>query len=69
MMPTVKNPMSNYSESEAAHRLGVSIEQLRDLVQQHIVGGDTSATTPVSTFSSSDLVLLRFVSQQFTHSR
>lgn len=58
--PTTPRP-SYYSEAEAAQRLGVSVERLRVLVQQHIIAGDPGSKTHVSSFSPTDLVLLRFV--------
>jgi hypothetical protein len=51
-----------YSEHEAANILGVSIEQLRLLVRNHIVKDEDASADPVSTFHSSDLLLLRFLS-------
>ncbi|HYI95478.1 MAG TPA: hypothetical protein VEX68_18195 [Bryobacteraceae bacterium] len=51
-----------YSEDEAANLLGVSVDQLRSLVRDHIVK-DASAPvdTPVSIYHPSDLVVLRLL--------
>ena len=48
-----------YSEYEAANMLGISIEQLRGLVRDHIVKEWNSAAPEVPTFHPSDLVILR----------
>jgi hypothetical protein len=51
-----------YSEDEAANMLGVSVDQLRSLVRDHIV---KDATAPLDTFlptyHPSDLVVLRIL--------
>lgn len=54
-----------YSEIEAAEMLGVTVEQLRSLVQSHIVKDDSDApAAAVSTFQSSDLLVLRILSRK-----
>jgi hypothetical protein len=54
-----------YSEIEAAEILGVTVEQLRSLIQSHIVKDESDApTTAVSTFQSSDLLVLRILSRK-----
>jgi hypothetical protein len=51
-----------YSEREVAALLGVSIEQLRCLIRNHIVKDDEAAGAPsMSTFHASDLVVLRIL--------
>ena len=55
-------PSTQYSEDEAAFLLGVSIDQLRSLVRDHIVKDDvTPAATPIQGFHRSDLALLRIL--------
>ena len=53
---------AQYTETEAAHQLDVSIEELRVLIRQHIVidEGDTS-NVPMTTFQPSDLLVLRLM--------
>ena len=53
---------AQYTESEAAHQLDVSIEELRVLIRQHIIidEADTS-NVPMTTFQPSDLLVLRLM--------
>ena len=53
---------AQYTESEAAQQLDVSIEELRVLIRQHIVidEADTS-NVPMTTFQPSDLLVLRLM--------
>ena len=51
-----------YSEDEAARKLGLSVDQLRSLVRDHISTGEE--TPAVENFQLSDLVLLRILAQQ-----
>ena len=55
---------AQYTESEAAHQLDVSIEELRVLIRQHIIidEADTS-NVPMTTFQPSDLLVLRLMSR------
>jgi hypothetical protein len=57
-----KPTKSRFSEDEAARRLGVSVEQLRMLVRDHITAGDDTA---VDSFQPSDLILLRVLAGQY----
>jgi hypothetical protein len=55
----------SYSETEAAAAIGVTIEQLRSLIQNHIVArGEPLGNSPVLTFQRSDLLLLKFLAGQ-----
>ena len=57
-----KQPRLQYSESEAAEILGITVEQLRSLVKSHIVKDESdSAAVSVSSFHATDLVLLRIL--------
>lgn len=47
---------ARYSESEAASRLGVSVEQLRTLVKRHISNDEEVPEN--ATFHASDLIVL-----------
>lgn len=64
-MTTTKPAKSQYSETEAAAVLGVSVEELRTIIKLHITGkeegGDESKAT---TFRPSDLALLRILARQ-----
>jgi hypothetical protein len=58
---------SQYTENEAAEFLGVSIEQLRTLVQKHILGDDetgAAADSGLAVYQRSDLLLLRLLRTQ-----
>ena len=48
-----------YSESEAASRLGLSIDQLRTLVRTHIAADEEPPEN--ATYQASDLVMLRIL--------
>ena len=53
---------SQYSESEAAEELGISIVQLRAMIRNHVVERDEDLTNvPVTTFQPSDLLILRLL--------
>jgi len=54
---------SQYSETEAAEELGVSVDQLRSMIRSHVVDRDEDLTNvPVTTFQPSDLLVLRLLS-------
>ena len=56
-------PKTQYSEIEAARELGISVEQLRSLIQNHIVENELdSGSLAVSNLYPSDLVLLKILS-------
>lgn len=55
----MKGPGMLFSETEAAHRLGLPVEQFRTLVRNHLGEGDE---IPENTrFQLSDLVALQFL--------
>ena len=63
MIVTTKAAKAQYSETEAADELGLSIDQLRTLIRSHIVERDEDLTNvPVAQFQPSDLLLLRILS-------
>ncbi len=63
MLP--KQPKVVYSEIEAAEMLGMTVEQLRSLVKNHIVKDDAdSPNITAATFQASDLVVLRILAAQ-----
>ena len=53
---------SQYSETEAAEELGVTVEQLRKMIRNLVVDRDEDLTNvPVTTFQPSDLLILRLL--------
>jgi hypothetical protein len=53
---------SQYSETEAAEELGISVEQLRSMIRNHVVDRDEDLNNvPVTTFQPSDLLVLRLL--------
>ena len=61
-MPLTRTGKSQYSETEAAEELGVSIEQLRSMIRSHVIDRDEDLTNvPVTTFQPSDLLILRLL--------
>ena len=53
---------SQYSESEAAEELGISVSQLRTMIRSHVVERDEDlSNVPVTTFQPSDLLILRLL--------
>jgi len=62
MIVTSKAAKAQYSETEAADELGLSVDQLRTLIRSHIVERDEDLTNvPVAQFQPSDLLLLRIL--------
>ena len=53
---------SQYSETEAAEELGISVSQLRVMIRSHVVERDEDLTNvPVTSFQPSDLLILRLL--------
>ena len=62
MLVTTRAGKSQYSETEAAEELGVSVEQLRRMIRSHVVERDEDVhNIPVTTFQPSDLLILRLL--------
>jgi len=60
---------SQYSESEAAEELGISVLQLRTMIRSHVVDRDEDLNNvPVTTFQPSDLLILRLLAGMPTDS-
>jgi hypothetical protein len=60
---------SQYSETEAAEELGISVEQLRRMIRSHVVDRDEDLNNvPVTTFQPSDLLILRLLAGMPTQS-
>jgi hypothetical protein len=63
-LPSKQNK-TQYSEVEAAQELGVSVEQLRVLIRNHIAKSDEDlAHIAVATFHPSDLLVLKILAGQ-----
>jgi hypothetical protein len=59
-MQVMRPGKSQYSETEAAEELGISVAQLRTIIRSHIVERDEDLTNvPVTTFQPSDLLILK----------
>jgi hypothetical protein len=56
-----KAAKAQYSETEAAQLLGISVEELRTLVKAHIVNEEEPGNGAVTVFQSSDLLVLRIL--------
>ncbi len=61
----ISKPVVNkaqYTETEAAQQLGVSIEEFRLLIRRHIVVDEAdSSNVPMTSFQPSDLLVLRLM--------
>ena len=63
MLQLTRTGKSQYSETEAAEELGISIAQLRTMIRSHVVEKDEDLTNvPVHSFQPSDLLILRLLS-------
>ena len=64
-IPAPKPAKTQYSEQEAAHELGLSVEEFRKLIKSHIVDSEEDLNNvPVASFHPSDLLLLKLLSAQ-----
>jgi hypothetical protein len=54
---------SQYSETEAAEELGISVDQLRTMIRSHVVDREEDLNNVSATsFQPSDLLVLRLLS-------
>ena len=61
-MQLTRTGKTQYSEIEAAEELGISTEQLRAMIRNHVVEREEDLTNiPVTTFQPSDLLILRLL--------
>jgi hypothetical protein len=61
-MQLTRTGKSQYSETEAAEELGISIDQLRSMIRSHVVEHEEDLTNvPATTFQPSDLLVLRLL--------
>jgi hypothetical protein len=68
-MQLTRTGKSQYSESEAAEELGISVEKLRTMIRSHVVDRDEDLNNvPVTTFQPSDLLVLRLLTGMPTNS-
>lgn len=57
-----KGNKTQYSEAEAARELGLSVDQLRQLIRSHIADSDEDINNvPATSFHPSDLLVLRLL--------
>jgi len=62
MMIATRPTKAQYTESEAAEVLGISVERLRNLVKDHILNGDEDGgVLSHASYQPSDLLVLRFL--------
>jgi len=60
-----KQNKTQYSEVEAAHELGLTVEQLRVLIRNHIAQSDEDLHhIAMATFHPSDLLVLKILAGQ-----
>lgn len=60
--PSTRIGKSQFSETEAAAELGVSVAQLRTMIRSHVVEQDEDlSNVPQTTFQPSDLLVLRLL--------
>ncbi len=65
MQPKIMANKAHLTESEAAAQLGISTEELRELIRLHIVQDESDANNvPMTTFQASDLLVLRLLARQ-----
>lgn len=65
MQPKITASKAQYTETEAAAQLGISPEELRELIRLHIVQDDADAgNVPMMTFQASDLLVLRLLARK-----
>ena len=55
---------ARFSEPEVAQMLGLSIEQLRSLVRDHIVKDEEVESPAMDTYQQTDVVLLRILAHR-----
>jgi hypothetical protein len=55
---------SEYTEAEAASTLGISVEQLRALVREHVTRGEPDLEVPVPPLRLTDLLLLKMLAER-----
>ena len=61
-IPLSRTVRSQYSETEAAEELGITVAQLRIMIRSHVVEHDDDlANVPATTFQPSDLLILRLL--------
>lgn len=69
-MTASKTTKTQYTETEAAEELSITVERLRTLIRNHIVEREEDlSNVPLTAFQPSDLLLLRILSGQGLGSR
>jgi hypothetical protein len=60
-----KSVKTQFTEAEAAEELGLSVDNLRALVKNHVASNEEELTNlPAAIFQRSDLLLLKFIVKQ-----
>jgi hypothetical protein len=66
-LPSKQPSKTQYNEAEAAHELGITVEQLRVLIRHHIAQSDEDLHhIAMASFHPSDLLILRILAGQST---
>ena len=66
---TIKPVKTQYSLSEAADELGLTVEQLYTLIRSHIAETDEDiSNVPITSFHPSDLLVLKLLAAANGHS-
>jgi hypothetical protein len=61
-MQLTRTGKSQYSETEAAEELGISVDQLRTMIRSHVVDHEEDLNNVAATaFQPSDLLVLRLL--------
>jgi len=61
-MQLTRSAKSQYSETEAAEELGISVDQLRSVIRSHVIDRDEDLNNvSATTFQPSDLLVLRLL--------
>lgn len=55
---------TEYTENEAAALLGVTLEELRALVREHVVSEESDSDGAVACYRPTDLLLLRMLREK-----
>jgi hypothetical protein len=61
IVPKPRGPKNQYCESQAAAQLGISVEQLRQLVKKQVGPDEDLSGLPMAMYNPSDLLLLRLL--------
>jgi hypothetical protein len=69
-MQLTRTGKSQYSETEAAEELGISVEQLRTMIRSHVVDREEDlSNVAATTFQPSDILVLRLLANNAAMAR